>query len=141
MTTSPEDAGGPDGAPGDRVSVDLRNDARAPGQARRAAREALGRWQLAVLADRVLLVVSELVTNSIRYGRPPLRMVLSREGLTVRVDVHDAVPTAPRFEQCRSADDDDETGRGLLLVTAVADDVGVQHVPGDGKHVYASFHA
>ncbi len=140
MTTSPDDAGGPGGVLDDCVSVDLRDDAQAPGQARRIARETLGRWQLAVLADRVLLVVSELVTNSVRYGRPPLRMVLTRIGRTVRVDVHDTVPTAPRFAQCRTAADDAESGRGLLLVTEVADDVGVEQVPGDGKHVYASFH-
>ena len=36
-------------------------------------------------------------------------------------------------------DDDRESGRGLLIVTAVADTVGVEQVPGDGKHVFASF--
>jgi len=36
-------------------------------------------------------------------------------------------------------DDDRESGRGLLIVSAVADEVGVEQVPGDGKQVYASF--
>ena len=122
----------------DVVSVELRADQQAPGQARRATREVLRRWQLPTLADRVVLVVSELVTNSVRYGRPPLRLVLSRRQRWVRVDVHDAVPSEPTMSG-RPAPADAESGRGLLIVNAVADSVGVEQVPGDGKHVFASF--
>lgn len=122
----------------DLVSVELRSDAQAPGQARRATREALRRWQLPALVDRVVLVVSELVTNGVRYGRPPLRLVLRRGDQAVRVDVHDAVPQEPRLDR-GSSGGEDESGRGLLIVSAVADTVGVEQVPGDGKHVYASF--
>jgi anti-sigma regulatory factor (Ser/Thr protein kinase) len=132
----------PDGADAgqvDEVRVELVADAQAPGHARRATREALRTWQLPALVDRVLLVVSELVTNSVRYGSPPLRLVLSRFERSVRVDVHDAVASVPDLPGRCPADDDAESGRGLLLVSAVADDVGVEHVPGDGKHVYASF--
>ncbi len=46
--------------------------------ARRAARRLLDRWQLSVLVDAVGLVVSELMTNAVRQGAPPVRMVLSR---------------------------------------------------------------
>ena len=139
MTTSPGDAGAPSGDARDCVSVDLRDDAQAPGQARRIARETLGRWQLAVLADRVLLVVSELVTNSVRYGRPPLHLDLRRLRSCVRVDVHDTVPEEPVLHGRAEVADDRESGRGLLIVSAVADRVGVEQVPGDGKRVYAAF--
>lgn len=123
---------------GELVSVELRADQQAPGQARRATREALRQWQLPALVDRVVLVVSELVTNSVRYGRPPLRLVLTRRQRSLRVDVHDAVGAEPDLRD-EPAAPDAESGRGLLIVTAVADDVGVEQVPGDGKHVFASF--
>ena len=123
---------------GDLVAVELPADQQAPGQARRAAREVLSSWQLPALVDRVVLVVSELVTNSVRYGRPPVRLVLTRWQRCVRVDVHDAHAAEPILDPA-GADLEAESGRGLLIVTAVADQVGVEQIPGDGKHVYASF--
>ena len=122
------------------VHVDLRPGPHAPADARRATCEALRRWELPALVDRVVLVVSELVTNSVRYGRPPLSLDLRRLRSCVRVDVHDTVPEEPVLHDRASVDDDRESGRGLLIVTAVADEVGVEQVDGDGKHVYASFH-
>ena len=125
---------------GEVVRLELSCGPRAPGDARRATRDVLGRWGLPALVDRVVLVVSELVTNSVRYGRPPLRLDLCRLRSCVRIDVHDTVQEAPVLEGRRPVDDDRESGRGLLIVSAVADEVGVEQVPGDGKHVYASFH-
>jgi anti-sigma regulatory factor (Ser/Thr protein kinase) len=122
------------------VRVDLRPGPHAPGEARRAARDVLRRWELPALVDRVVLVVSELVTNSVRYGRPPLRLDLHRLRTCVRVDVHDTVPAEPVVHGRTEVDVERESGRGLLIVSAVADEVGVEQVPGDGKHVYASFH-
>ena len=123
------------------VRVELRPGPHAPGDARRATRDALGRWGLPALVDRVVLAVSELVTNRVRYGRPPLQLDLRRLRGCVRVDVHDAVPEQPvlRDRADVAVDVDGESGRGLLIVTAVADAVGVEQVPGDGKRVYASF--
>jgi anti-sigma regulatory factor (Ser/Thr protein kinase) len=128
-------------AAADLVQVALGPGPRAPGEARRVAREVLRRWELPALVDRVVLVVSELVTNSVRYGRPPLRLDLRRLRSGVRVDVHDAVAQAPSLHGPRQVDVDRESGRGLLIVSATADEVGVAQVPGDGKHVYASFRA
>ena len=123
---------------GDLVRVELPAGPQAPSRARRATREALTRWQLPSLVDRVVLVVSELLTNSVRYGRPPLCLVLTRRPRTVRVDVHDAVPSEPPL-QAAAGSPDAESGRGLLIVSAVADSVGVEQIPGDGKQVFASF--
>jgi anti-sigma regulatory factor (Ser/Thr protein kinase) len=128
----------PDGAT-EVVHVDLSPGPHAPGDARRATREVLFRWQLPSLVDRVVLAVSELVTNSVRYGRPPLRLDLRLLRGRVRVDVHDTVPEEPALHGRTPVADDRESGRGLLIVSAVADEVGVEQVPGDGKHVYASF--
>ena len=121
------------------VRVDLRPGPTAPGDARRATTEVLRRWELPTLVDRVVLVVSELVTNSVRYGRPPLHLDLRRLRGRVRVDVHDTVPEEPSLHDRPPVDPDRESGRGLLIVSAIADEVGVEQVPGDGKHVYASF--
>jgi len=121
------------------VRVDLSPGPHAPGDARRATREVLGRWELPALVDRVVLVVSELVTNSVRYGRPPLRLDLRRLRGSVRVDVHDTVEQEPPLRGRTAVDADHESGRGLFIVSAVADEVGVEQVPGHGKHVYASF--
>lgn len=136
MSTCPRAADPADDA--DVVSVDLVSDARAPRQAREIAREALGRWNLGALVDPVVLVVSELVTNGVRYGRPPLRLVLRRSQRMLRVDVGDGLPQEPR-ERAGTVIGDGESGRGLLIVAAVADVMGVEQVPGDGKIVYAAF--
>ena len=128
----------PEGA-GEVVRVDLRPGPHAPADARRATREVLRRWELPSLVDRVVLVVSELVTNSVRYGRPPLHLDLRRLRGCVRIDVHDTVPEEPVMTGRQAVGDDRESGRGLLIVSAVADEVGVEQVPGDGKHFYASF--
>jgi len=127
-----------DGA-GELVRVDLSLGPHAPGDARRATREVLRRWELPALVDRVVLVVSELVTNSVRYGRPPLRLDLRRLRGCVRVDVHDTVPVGPPLRGRTEVEADRESGRGLLIVHAVADEVGVEQLSGGGKHVYASF--
>jgi anti-sigma regulatory factor (Ser/Thr protein kinase) len=128
----------PEGA-GELVRVDLHPGPHAPADARRATREVLGRWELPALVDRVVLVVSELVTNSVRYGRPPLHLDLRRLRGRVRIDVHDTVPEEPVLHGREAVADESESGRGLLIVNAVADEVGVEQVPGDGKHVYAAF--
>ena len=120
------------------VRVDLRPGPHAPADARQATREVLGRWELPALVDRVVLVVSELVTNSVRYGRPPLWLDLRKLRGCVRVDVHDTVAEEPPLDRSE-VDLDRESGRGLLIVSAVADEVGVEQLPGAGKHVYASF--
>jgi two-component sensor histidine kinase len=83
----------------------------------------------------VLLVVSELVGNAVRHGRPPVVMRLRQAGSGVRVDVHDDEPTVQTPGDPSS---DAESGRGLLLVDAVAAESGIEQVEGDGKVVWAT---
>lgn len=81
------------------------------------------------------LAISEIVTNAVLHGREPitLRFVVSTTGL--RVEVHDASPVSPAFS---SLDQTAVTGRGLLLVSAVADSWGVD--PDEtGKTVWFAF--
>ena len=118
------------------LEVPLPADWESPRVARSRAREVLAAWKLDRLVDPVVLVVSELVTNAVRYGRPPLQMVLRREADHVELGVRDANPAPPRQA---SADEDAESGRGLSLVEAAADGVALEEVPDDGKVVRARF--
>lgn len=120
------------------MRLDLVSDGRAAGQARRGVRQVLTLWHLPALVDSVVLAVSELVTNAVRYGWPPLFLVLRRDETEVRLDVHDADPTEPASAR-PPAGPGAESGRGLDIVAAVAIEVGCEQVPGDGKIMYASF--
>lgn len=118
----------------DDVHVDLPQDLTAPGAARSVARAALGRWALARLVEPVALVVSELVTNAVRYGRPPVWMRLRRLEHSVQITVHDE---DPRPLDPGEAAADAESGRGLAIVRALATETGCTTVDGDGKIVWA----
>jgi anti-sigma regulatory factor (Ser/Thr protein kinase) len=80
------------------------------------------------------LVVSELATNAVRHGAPPLqlRLMATVRGLTVGIS--DGSATLPSIRPPRS---NRESGRGLLLVDALATTWKVETVPGDGKTVLA----
>ncbi|MER6288015.1 ATP-binding protein [Streptomyces sviceus] len=103
--------------------------------ARTAVRNRLTAWKLDGLADIAALLVSELVTNSLRHATGPIGVRLVRpEGVdgVLLVEVSDPLPDPPR---ARVADLDDESGRGLQLVAHAADRWGTR--PGvAGKTVW-----
>lgn len=124
----------------DEVRIALPEGVVAPQEARRAVQTVLGRWHLSAMVDAVVLAVSELVTNAVRHGRPPVMMIVSRNQRQVRVDVHDAARDVPPGGVLTSEPSADaESGRGLGIVSALADEAGSEPVPGNGKTVYASF--
>ena len=116
------------------MKVELPPDLRAASAARDITRRVLPGWRLGALLDPVLLVVSELVGNAVRHGRPPVDLRLRHTGRGVRVDVHDEASGPP---VTGSAAADAESGRGLQLVDAVATETGVEQIAGDGKVVWA----
>ncbi|WP_055533611.1 ATP-binding protein [Streptomyces graminilatus] len=66
-----------------------------------------------------VLIASELVTNSIRYGTEPddlVRVVLDVDNTRTRVEVHDPVRRHPRLRTESGARD---RGRGLIIVDAL----------------------
>ncbi|MGI5136918.1 SpoIIE family protein phosphatase [Streptomyces sp. CA-106110] len=77
-------------------------------------------------------IVSELVTNAVRYGTPPLRLQLIRDR-TLTCEIHDGNPLAPRLRHAKTVD---EGGRGLFIVAQLAQNWGVRYSP-DGKTVWA----
>ncbi|MCT2591982.1 SpoIIE family protein phosphatase [Streptomyces sp. N2-109] len=90
--------------------------AQTAGQARRLARRALARWGLEELTDAAELLVSEVVTNAVRYAERPITLRLLRTDM-LRCEVGDDVPQLPRLRQARATD---EGGRGLYLVNRIA---------------------
>ncbi|MFI9249403.1 SpoIIE family protein phosphatase [Streptomyces sp. NPDC053069] len=103
-------------APSDVAYWRLEPEETAPGQARRLARRALARWDLEDLTDSVELLVSEVVTNAVRYASRPVTLRLLRTDV-LRCEVGDDVPQLPRLRQARATD---EGGRGLYLVNKLA---------------------
>ncbi|WP_442538471.1 ATP-binding protein [Streptomyces pseudogriseolus] len=95
----------------------------APGQARAYVREVLGQDDPPVDDDRlddVLLVVSELVTNAVRYGTEPgdaVAVAILTTADRVRVEVRDPVRRRPRM---RNESGERARGRGLHIVDALA---------------------
>ncbi|HEY1915139.1 MAG TPA: ATP-binding protein [Streptosporangiaceae bacterium] len=99
-------------------------------------------WRLDPLADAVTLVVSELVTNALRYGAPPCVLHLMRAGRRLHAAVFDAGPLfdpGERVPASRREDPDETGGWGLAaIVTGYADSWLVVPVDG-GKAVIASW--
>jgi len=101
---------------------------------REHVRVALRVWHLENLSDVAVLLASELATNAVRHagaGRP-FSVVVRRdrgpEGTPcVWVEVHDTASAVPRVV---AAEDDDTTGRGLLLVESLSD--GWESIPEPG---------
>jgi serine phosphatase RsbU (regulator of sigma subunit) len=103
-------------APSDVAYWFLEPEDAAPGRARRLARRALARWGLEELSDSVELLVSEVVTNAVRYAERPVTLRLLRTDV-LRCEVGDDSPQLPRQRRAR---DTDEGGRGLFLVNRLA---------------------
>lgn len=80
-------------------------------QARKHAADQLAAWNLDDLIPTTELVVSELVTNALRYSDGPIGLRLIRDR-TLTCEVSDTSNTAP---QLRRAEGNDEGGRGLFL--------------------------
>ncbi|MGW2378118.1 SpoIIE family protein phosphatase, partial [Kitasatospora sp. NPDC001683] len=73
-------------------------------------------WGLEELGFTAELILSELITNALRYGAEPIRVRMLRDTSLV-CEVSDASSTAPHL---RYADATDEGGRGLFLVAQLA---------------------
>ncbi|MFB4422174.1 SpoIIE family protein phosphatase [Streptomyces sp. QL37] len=110
-----------------RLPRELRSVARA----RELARTQLISWGLDDLVDTTELLVSELVTNALRYGEGEIRLRLLRDR-TLVCEVWDAGLVQPRRRRAR---DTDEGGRGLQLVGLLSAAWGSRRTP-RGKTVW-----
>lgn len=119
------------------VAIALPQSPKAPRLARLAVRSALVRWRIDddELRYAALLIVSELVTNALRHGGGELMHLEVRlEPTRLTIAVRD---TAAALPAARSAEDDEETGRGLAIVEGVSDEWGVEQLGARGKRVWA----
>ncbi|MEV0640706.1 ATP-binding protein [Streptomyces sp. NPDC050619] len=118
-------------------------DASVP-QARHAVRDLLHRQAVPIsddLAQGLLLIVSELVTNAVRHAAllsPTLAVEIAVGADWVRVSVEDNHPYRPTALE---ADHGRTGGRGLLLVTEITREAGgvcdVEHTASGGKVIWA----
>ncbi|MER7487700.1 SpoIIE family protein phosphatase [Streptomyces sp. NPDC126497] len=109
----------------------LPREPRSVGRAREYARAQLTGWGLEPLVDTTELLVSELVTNALRYGEGEIRLRLLLDR-TLVCEVWDSGLVQPRRRRAR---DTDEGGRGLQLVGLLSAAWGSRRTP-RGKTVW-----
>jgi serine phosphatase RsbU (regulator of sigma subunit)/anti-sigma regulatory factor (Ser/Thr protein kinase) len=113
------------------VSWTLPSELTSASKARSLVRRPLRRWGLADLVPTTELLVSELVTNAVRYAQGKIGLRLILEGGLV-CEVLDESAALPRL---RHPDDSDERGRGLQVVSQLAQRWGARRA-GAGKVVW-----
>jgi hypothetical protein len=122
------------GLPASRVSTwDIPADPALVAPIRKQVVAQLDAWRLNGATFTAELVVSELVTNAIRYGARPIRLRLIHDGATLICEVSDTSHTAPHLRRAKTWD---EGGRGLLLVAQLTQRWGSRHT-GEGKTIWA----
>jgi serine phosphatase RsbU (regulator of sigma subunit)/PAS domain-containing protein/anti-sigma regulatory factor (Ser/Thr protein kinase) len=114
------------------ASVDLPWSPESAGLARRVVQQQLAEWHLDELIMPTELIVSELIGNVVRHARGPIRLRLIRSS-TLTCEVWDGSQAAPRRRHAAVTDED---GRGLQLVSAMAQRWGTRYVTG-GKITWA----
>ena len=95
---------------------------------------ALTDWDCAGTADDARLLLSEVLTNSVQHAQGPIGLHVRRTATELTVEISDGSPHLP---QPRSAGEDEESGRGLILVRTLADSWGVRPTD-DGKTIWFS---
>lgn len=113
------------GFPDDLVATwDLPADASVVATARTLTQQQLAAWDLQQASFETELIVSELVTNAIRYADGPVRLRLIRDRSRLICEVTDDSSTSPHMRRARETD---EGGRGLYLVMSLSDRWGTRH--------------
>ncbi|HZF91439.1 SpoIIE family protein phosphatase [Streptomyces sp.] len=120
--------------PADRVaSWEFPPEPAVVARARALTRAQLAAWGMPELEFNIGLVVSELVTNAVRYGgRGPVGLRLLRDDSLI-CEVSDRSNTSPRIRRAATTE---EGGRGLFLVAQYTKNWGARYMP-QGKTVWA----
>ncbi|MGW6908282.1 SpoIIE family protein phosphatase [Streptomyces sp. NPDC054940] len=122
------------GLEGARVAtLDLSADPAVVASARDLANRKLTEWGLEELQFSTELLVSELVTNAVRYGDAPIRLRLIHQPDVLICEVADASSTSPRMRHARTTD---EGGRGLFIVAQLTQRWGTRYTT-SGKIIWA----
>lgn len=121
-----------DGAP--QAALDLPHELTSVRTARNFVRARLHEWGVAGLVDDAILVVSELAANALTHAGSSYRLRLSATERILRIEVDDAGSGTP---QPQPLTEDEEHGRGLHLVGALAVSWGMEPAETGGKRVWA----
>ncbi|MEU6525775.1 SpoIIE family protein phosphatase [Streptomyces sp. NPDC046924] len=108
------------------------SDPAAVAEVRAEVTRKLAEWGLEDLSFSTELILSELVTNAIRYGGGPIEVRMLRDRQLI-CEVFDSSSTSPHL---RYATMTDEGGRGLFLVAQLAERWGTRYLP-TGKVIWA----
>jgi Histidine kinase-like ATPase domain len=124
-------------------------ESHAIGAARSFTFQTMHKWGVTDRADDIAAVVTELLTNAIRHALPqaqhaagtlspwPIKVGLLHPGSHVICAIADPSTELPEL---RAPDWQDESGRGLLVVSSLSDHWGCSAAPGDqGKVVWGAF--
>jgi serine phosphatase RsbU (regulator of sigma subunit) len=114
-----------------RACWTLSGDLTSAREARRLVIKPLKKWKLGTFVPITQLLVSELVTNAIRYAEGPVTLRLICEN-TLVCEVADSSPALPRLWEAAG---DDERGRGLQIVSRLSHRWGSRRTP-TGKVVW-----
>ncbi|MGW1893356.1 SpoIIE family protein phosphatase [Streptomyces sp. NPDC002004] len=107
-------------------------DPAAVAPVRAACARRLTEWGLDQISYGAELILSELITNAIRYGTEPITVRLLRDRTLIH-EVSDGSSTSPRLRQAQVTD---EGGRGLYLVARFSERWGTRYTP-TGKVIWA----
>ena len=120
------------------AEVDLPLGPQAAALARRTVADVLRGWTITDedFVYDILLLASELVGNAVRHGGRRVGLSLKHDQGRLTLAVHDGscVLPSPRMPE------DQESGRGLTIIDAIADDWGVLD-RSDGKTVWVTLTA
>ena len=131
--------------PEEAVEWQLPRHPRSVSRSRALLRAQAVDWKLPdAITDTAVLLLSELMTNAYRHAHVSpgreirIRCALDDDARRLHVSVTDASDTMPRF---RNPSPEDESGRGLILLTLLADEWGTEPRPnGLGKAIWFALH-
>ncbi|MFD5513682.1 ATP-binding protein [Streptomyces sp. NPDC127051] len=104
-------------------------------RARRLVLAVVRSWNLQLTSEtleELALLCSEIITNAVQHTAGPCTLTVLWTGSRLRVEVTDTAPELPAPRDCTL---NAESGRGLMLITSIADDWGSTLTP-TGKTVW-----
>jgi DNA-binding response OmpR family regulator len=122
------------GDTGEIAVVHLPCDLRSPGQARAFVTTWCAQWGCDEFVDNALIIVSELVSNAVTHASSECDVRLTRTHAGLRIEIEDSGSGSPDLI---APVDDDEHGRGLLIVSALSTAWGVEASAVNRKRIWA----